>query len=112
MGLDYKIIKLCSEGVHVYFTHFINLSLSLGQYPSEWQLANVIPPFKNGNRQLKMNYRPVSLLASFLEKVVFFYLNKFLMEIGFLYKFQSGFRLGDSTVKQLALERGKVGFVA
>ena len=48
-GVGNKIIKLCSEGFHVYFTHFINLSLSLGQYPSEWKLANVIPLFKNDN---------------------------------------------------------------
>ena len=64
-GAGNKIIKLCSEGFHAYFTHFINLSLSLGQYPSEWKLANVIPLFKNDNRQLRVNYRPVSLLASF-----------------------------------------------
>ena len=118
-GVGNKIIKLCSEGFHVYFTHFINLSLSLGQYPREWKLANVIPLFKNDNRQLKVNYRPVSLLSSFskiCERVVFFYLYNFLMEIGFLYKFQSGFRPGDSTINQLiflvhkiyeALEGGK-----
>ena len=62
---------------------------------------------------------PVSLLAGFskiCERVVFFYLYNFLMEIGFLYKFQSGFRPGDSTINQLifpvhkiykALEGGK-----
>ena len=81
-----KIIKLCSEDCNVYFTHFVNLSLLLGQYPSEWKLANVIPLlFKNDIRQLKVNYRPVSLLASFskiCERVVFFYLYNFLMEIG------------------------------
>ena len=62
-GVGIKIIKLCSEGFHVYFTLFINLPLSLGQYPSEWKLANVIPLFKDDNRQLKVNYRSVSLLA-------------------------------------------------
>ena len=90
MGLAIRLSKLCSEGFHAYFTHFINLSLSLGQYPSEWKPANVIPLFKNDNRQLKVNYRPVSLLASFskiCERVVFFYLYNFLMKIGFLYKF-------------------------
>ena len=30
-GIDKKIIKLCSDGFPVYFTHFINLSLSIGQ---------------------------------------------------------------------------------
>ena len=62
-----KIIKLCNEAFHVYFTQFINLPLSLGQYPSEWKLATVIPLFQNGNRRLKVNYRPVSLLAIFLK---------------------------------------------
>ena len=118
-GIGNKIIKLCSEGFHVYFSYFINLSLSLGQYPSAWKLANVIPLFKNDNPQHKVNYRPVSLLASFskiCERVVFFHLYNFLMETGFLYKFQSGFRPGDSTINQLiflvhkiyeALEDGK-----
>ena len=94
-------------------------ALAFGQYPSEWKLANVIPLFKNDNRQLKVNYHPVSLLASFskiCERVVFFYLYNFLMKIGFFYKFQSGFRPGDSTINQLiflvhkiyeALEGGK-----
>ena len=111
-GIGNKIIKLCSEGFHVYFTHFINLSLSFGQYPSEWKFANVIPLFKNDNRH-------VSLLPSFskiCERVVFFHLYYFLMGTGFLYKFQSGFRPGDSTINQLiflvhkiyeALEGGK-----
>ena len=78
-----KIIEICIEGFHVYFTHFINFSLSLGQYPSEWKFANVIPLFKNDNRQLKENYRPVSLLPSFskiCERVIFFHLYYFLME--------------------------------
>ena len=66
-GVGNKIIKLCSEAFHLYFTHFVNLSLSLAQYPSEWKLANVIPLFQNGNRQLKVNYRPVFLLAIFLK---------------------------------------------
>ena len=85
-GIGNKIIRLCSEGFHVYFTHFINLSLSLGQYPSKWKLANVIPLFKNDNRQLKENYRPVSLLPSFskiCERVAFFHLYYFLMELAF-----------------------------
>ena len=118
-GVGNKIIKLCSEAFHVYFTHFINLSRSLGQYPSEWKLENVILLFKNDNRQLKVNYHPVSLLANFskiCEKVVFIHLYNFLMEIGFFYKFQSGFRPGHSTINQLiflvhkiyeALEGGK-----
>ena len=114
-GIGNKTIKLCSEGFHVYFPHFINLSLSLGQYPSEWKFANVNPLLK----KLKENYRLVSLLPSFSkigERVMFFHLYYFLMGTSFLYKFQSGFRPGDSTINQLiflvhkiygALEGGK-----
>ena len=75
-GIGNRIIKMCSDGFHVYFTRFINMSFSLGQFPSEWKLANVIPIFKNDNRQLKVNYCPVSLLASsskICEKIVFIY---------------------------------------
>ena len=56
------------------------------------------------NRQHKANYRPVSLLPSFskiCEKTVFTRLYNFLLDIGFLYKYQSGFRPGDCTVNQL-----------
>ena len=103
-GDSNRIIKMCSDGFRVYFTRFINMSFSLGHFPSKWKLANVIPIFKNDNRQLKVNCRPVSLLASFskiCEKVVFFYMYSFSMEIGFLYKLQSGFRPGDSAINQL-----------
>ena len=64
-GVNYRIIKMCSDGFHVYFTRFVNMSFSLGHFPSEWKLANVILIFKNDNRQLKVNCRPVPLLASF-----------------------------------------------
>ena len=77
-GIGNRIIKMCSDSFHVYFTRFINMSFSLGQFPSEWKLANVIPIFKNDNPWLKVNNRPVSLLASsskICERIVFFYLN-------------------------------------
>ena len=103
-GISNKIINLCCDGFHMFFTSFINLSFKLGKYPSQWKLANVIPLFKKENRQLKVNYRPVSLspsLSKICEKIVFIRLYNFLLGIGFSYKFQSGFRPGDSTVNQL-----------
>ena len=111
---------LCAEGLCNSFTHLINTSFRLGQYPSAWKLANVLPLFKKDDRQLKTNYRPVSLLScssKICEKVVFIHLYSFLDTIGFfsICRFQSGFRPGDSTVMQLvyivheiyeALEKG------
>ena len=66
-----------------------------------WKMANVVPIFKKGEPQLKVNDRPISLLpclSKICERVVFIRLYNFLLEIVFLYKFQSGFRPGDLTV--------------
>ena len=102
-GISNKIIRFCCEGLYKPFTSLINTSFRLGQYPSAWKLANGLPLFKKDDRQLKTNYRPVSLLPSLskiCEKVAFFHLFNFLSKIGFFYRFQSGFRPGDSTVMQ------------
>ena len=83
-GVGNRIIKMCSDGfmsisfvLSICLFHLV-ISLVSGSF------ANVIPTFKNDNRQLKVNCRPVSLLASFskiCEKIFFFYLYNFLMEI-------------------------------
>ena len=94
-GISNKIIKLCGEGLCNVLTNLINTSFRLGRYPSAWKLANVLLLFKKDDRQLKTNYRPVSLLSclsKICEKIVFIHL------YNFLYVFQSGFRPGDSTV--------------
>ena len=67
-------------------------------------MANVIPIFKKENRQMKTNYRPVSLLASLskvCEKVVFIHVYKFVEDAGVFNRFQSGFQPGDSKVMHL-----------
>ena len=62
-------------------------------------------PFtKKGDRQLKTNYRPISLLpicGQILEKIVFDHVYSFLNINNLISKNQSGFRPGDSTIYQL-----------
>jgi hypothetical protein len=118
-NISNKILKLCAATIFKPFTRLINTSLSLGQYPTCWKMGNVIPLFKKNNRQCRSNYRPISLLVSLskiCEKVVFVRLYNFLDNKGYFYRFQSGFRSGDSTVMQLsyivdkiykALEKGR-----
>ena len=94
-----------------FLSRIINESLLQGVYPSLWKFANVIPIFKKDDRQSKVNYRPVSLLAclsKISEKIVFIRLYNFLLDINFLNPFQSGFRPGDSTVNQLILITSKI----
>ena len=43
------------------FAHFFQQSIDTGEIPKEWSLANICPLFKNGERSLACNYRPVSL---------------------------------------------------
>lgn len=117
-GISNRILKCSCEGIYKPLTKLINLSFSLGQYPSCWKLANVVPLFKGDNRQYKSNYRPISLLpclSKICEKIVFSELYEFLSKQNFFHYFQSGFRPGDSTVMQLiyivnkiynALEKG------
>jgi len=103
-GISNKLLKLCQVGISRPLTHLINVSLASGKFPSEWKLANVLPLFKRDNRQLKGNYRPVSLLSALgkiCEKIVFMRVYSFLESTSFFYRLQSGFRPGDSTVLQL-----------
>ena len=51
----------------------LNTSFSLGQLPTMWKNANITPVHKKGNRNLRENYRQISLtciLRKIAEKVV------------------------------------------
>jgi membrane-bound acyltransferase YfiQ involved in biofilm formation len=64
----------------------------------------VIPLFKNGDKSLPSNNRPVSLLScvsKIFEKNVFKNFFKHLLKNKLLYKFQSSFIPGLSTTHQL-----------
>jgi hypothetical protein len=103
-GIGNRIIKLCAIGLYNSFTKLINISFSLGQFPDQWKSANVIPVFKKNERYFKNNYRPVSLLPSLskiCEKITFVRLYDYLIDIGFLHSFQSGFRPNHSMTSQL-----------
>jgi hypothetical protein len=68
-----KIITLCAEEVAPSLTNLFNLSLTSGEVPNEWKLANVIPVFKSGAKNLCSNYRPISItsiVSTVLEKII------------------------------------------
>ena len=67
-------------------------------------MANVIPVYKNKERNFITNYRPVSLLPIFgklFEKIIFDSLYPYIFNNKFISDKKSGYRRGDSTVKQL-----------
>ena len=64
------------------------------------KIAKVLPLYKNGEKHLFTNYRPVSLLSQFskiLEKLFAFRLDKFIDKYQILNDSQYGFRCKNST---------------
>lgn len=74
------------------------------EFPSQWKIASVMPLFKKGDKLLTSNYRPISLLSTVgkvFERIVFKHIFNHLISNNLLYKYQSGFIPGHSTVHQL-----------
>ena len=75
-----------------------------GIFPHIWKHANVVPVHKKNEKNVKANYRPISLLPVFgklLEKLIYDSLYSHLVSCELLNPNQSGFRPGDSTVNQM-----------
>ena len=100
-----KLLKTLGTELIKPLTLLFNKSISLGQVPSQWKMANISAIFKGkGDNQDPSNYRPISItscIGKMLEKIIFKYLYNYLDSFQILTKFQSGFRPKDSTVNQL-----------
>ena len=78
----------------------MNLSISVGVFPTLWKTAKVIPLFKPGEKSDYNNYRPISLLPIFskvMEKHVKSTFEEFLKFNNLLSKQQFGFKKAHST---------------
>ena len=100
------MLKLCAHECSIPLKMLYDMSLETGHYPALWKRANVVPIHKKGDRQVKTNYRPISLLpicGKIFEKIIFDEVYKHLAENKLISTHQSGFRPGDSTINQLLL---------
>ena len=78
-------------------------SIKSSHYPDIWKKSNVIPVYKQNDKQLIQKCRPISLLSIFgkmFEKVVFNRIYNFLLNERLLNPNQSGFRSSYSCVNQ------------
>lgn len=99
-GFDLISSKLTKDTISLIaepLAHIFNNSFSVenGIVPDQMKIANVVPVFKSGNKQLFNNYRPISILPAFskiLEKIVHKQLMSFLNNNNALYTHQYGFR--------------------
>ena len=72
-GIHGKILKNCRESISYPLSCIFRISYNIGQIPSEWKLANVVPVHKKGPKTLVENYRPISLtclIMKVFEKIV------------------------------------------
>lgn len=115
-GIPPAFLKHCSfilaRPLHLIF----NLSLSLGILPEFWKVSYLTPIYKTGDRDLVINYRPISILNTIpkvFENILSKYLTAELSSLIIINQF--GFMAGRSTELNLltyvdflssALERG------
>ena len=98
------MLKLCAIEIAIPIKIIYQKSLNDMVFPDLWKRANVQPVHKKDSRQIKTNYRPISLLpilSKIFEKLLFDNTYKFLITNSLLSENQSGFRPQDSTINQL-----------
>ena len=80
--------------------YIFNLLVNTGIFPDKLKISTISPIFKNGEKDLLTNYRPISVLPCFskiLERIIYDRLYSYLTEYKILFKKQFGFRSGHST---------------
>ena len=98
------ILKKCAESLCEPLAILFQSSLDQGVFPTCWKDAQVSAIFKQIDRQIKTNYRPISLLSCMskvLEKIVFNHVYPFFILNHLLTEDNSGFRPNDSATNRL-----------
>ena len=98
------MIKICDKLICKPLNFIFNQSFDTGSFPLAWKKANIVPIHKKGEKHCLKSYRPVSLLpicGKILEKLIFKEMFSFLIENNLISSNQSGFKSGDSCIKQL-----------
>ena len=103
-GISISMLNLCAAEIATPLLIIFQDCINSATFPDCWKYANVQPINKKNNRQIKSNYRPISLLpicGKMFEKIVFDQVYAFLNINKLLSKNQSGFRPGDSSIYQI-----------
>ena len=103
-GITARILKMCDSSISEPLLIIFKKCLTERYFPNKWKKGNVVPIHKKNEKNLINNYRPVSLLpicGNIFEKVIFDNLYPYVFNNKFIDDRQSGYRRGDSTIKQL-----------
>ena len=96
-----KTLKQIKDGIVTPLCLLINKTIEQGIFPEALKTAKVIPIYKNKEKELLTNYRPISLLTSLskvYEKVMHNRLESFLASFNIIDDHQFGFRPNHSAV--------------
>jgi hypothetical protein len=99
-----KVLQVAAPAVAQPLTKIFNKSIVLGQFPSEWKAARVIPVFKKGQRTMLDNYRPISILpvvSKLIERILYNQISEYLEKESILSEYQFDFRSCHSTTTTL-----------
>ena len=90
-----KIIKLAAPVISDSLALILNQCMTLSCFPDEWKTAKVVPLYKNGQRNIPGNYRPISVLpaiSKIMERILYNQLYSYLTKFELLSDSQYGFR--------------------
>ena len=65
--ISHKMLKICLEKIAAPLQIILNKSLLQCKYPTSWKIAHVIAIYIIGDKSLPSNYRPISLITSYLQ---------------------------------------------
>ena len=95
-GITADLMKNFIDNIATQLSYILNLSLQCGVFPDEMKLAKVIPLYKNEDKMMINNNRPVFLLSVFSKilekKIMYNCIIDFVNKHDVFYKFQFGFR--------------------
>ena len=103
--ISYEMLKQLPPSSKAELLNLINLSWVVGELPSDWKVATIIPikkPLKDKTNP--SSYRPISLTSAFckiMETMIAFRLNSYIERNNLISNNQSGFRKHRSTIDQL-----------
>ena len=100
-GISGYFLKVGMPVVASSLSTIFNNSLRRGVFPNCWKTARIAPILKDGPKNIKSNYSPISVLPTvsrLFEKVLYGQLYQHLDENKLIYLHQSGFRSLHSRV--------------
>ena len=103
-GIPVHVLKATVKNIAEPLSKLINCSFSSGVVPLKLKIGKICPIYKDGDKDLFSNYRPISVLSSFskiYEKAVFIRLLSFLNSNNILSEAQYGFQQNHSTYMAL-----------